>query len=105
MQNRPKPVFALLPVRDSGLRFALPADFDVAAGSDDLVAGSSRNEWIQSDAAGIFCDMLLSSKGHAGLKRRCMATVCCSKARRLTYTFGFLREGRHLITQMQVHSR
>ena len=60
MQNRPKPVFALLPARVFGLRFALPADFDVAAGSDDLVAGSSRNERIQSDAAGIFCDMLLS---------------------------------------------
>ena len=62
MQNGPKPVFAFLPVRNSGLRFALHADFDVVAGRDDLVADSSRNEWLQSEAAGNFCDMLLSSK-------------------------------------------
>ena len=62
MQNGPKLVFAFLPVRHFGLRFALHADFDVVAGRDDLVADSSQNEWLQSEAAGNFCDMLLSSK-------------------------------------------
>ena len=61
--RRTYPVCAYLPLRDSGLRFILQADWDVTAARNQVKEDSAWNQWLRDSAPGLIADALEAAQG------------------------------------------
>ena len=70
-----RPVYAFLPIRPYGFRFAIQADVILASGREDIHADRPWNQWLRDLVPPLFLQAVESFKADAGLRTTFLAYV------------------------------